>query len=55
MRRNRANTSEAAARRQRGMGLVMIIGVVAALAISAATVVAFAGNVLRRCRPDRFP
>ncbi len=54
MRRKQANRSDAAARRQCGMGLVMIIGVVAALAISAATVVAFAGNVQHNSSDTRM-
>ena len=44
MRRSKRD-SHAATRRQRGAGLVVIITVVAALAVSAATMVTFAGNV----------
>ena len=46
--------SEAAARRQRGAGLVVIISVVAALAVSAAAIVTFTGNVQHNTSQTRL-
>ncbi len=43
--RHQKQRGEAAARRQRGAGLVVVIALVAALAVSAAAVVTFTGNV----------
>jgi hypothetical protein len=46
--------SEAATRRQRGAGLVVIISVVAALAVSAAAIVTFTGNVQHNTSQTRM-
>lgn len=54
VREARGGRSARACRRQRGAGLVLIIGVVAALAVSAATLVAFSGNVQQNSYDTRM-